>query len=276
MSATDPRRDRGRLSRVGAVILALAVLVVLPGYLATRPGFFDRYPDLTRRYQSWSVSTHAEVGCSGCHVRPGPLPQAVHSVRMLGEFYLSLVTRARAPGIFGAPGNDSCLVCHSDLRTVSPKGDLRIPHRAHVSILEMECVDCHGFLVHESSPEGKHTPPMAGCLECHDGDTAKDSCWACHTEKATPASHRSDGWLVAHAKRAGDADCAKCHGWTEDWCARCHSELPRSHGKDWRATHGSRVKEHRGCEACHTGAFCIRCHGEVPKLNFNPALGLVE
>jgi CxxC motif-containing protein (DUF1111 family) len=40
--------------------------------------------------------------------------------------------------------------------------------------------------------------------------------------------------------------------------------------------HGAKVKAHRNCEVCHTGAFCTRCHGTVPQLNFDPALKLVK
>ncbi len=112
---------------------------------------------------------------------------------MVGEFYLSLVLRSESPSVFATPTNEACLECHNDLRSVSPKGDLQIPHRAHVTILKMECVECHDYLVHELNPSGKHLPTMAGCLRCHDGDTAKDTCTACHTQKAAPDSHQARG-----------------------------------------------------------------------------------
>jgi hypothetical protein len=195
---------------------------------------------------------------------------------MAGEFYLSIFARSRVPGVFATPTNEACLVCHSDLRTVSPTGDLRIPHRAHVSDLKMRCVECHAFLVHQKSPEGKHAPSMAGCLKCHDGDKAKSACSSCHTDKAAPPSHAGKDWLVVHGRTAAGADCVKCHKWAADWCADCHSQRPRSHGTDWRVAHGRRIAQHRGCEACHAGAFCIRCHGEVPQANFDPTLKLVR
>ena len=40
---------------------------------------------------------------------------------------------SREPTLFDKPTNEACLSCHIDLRTVSPKGDLNIPHRAHVA-----------------------------------------------------------------------------------------------------------------------------------------------
>lgn len=273
----DDRARRRRLrARIAAVAAALLLVVGLPGYLASRPSFFSRYPALEGRYKPWSVSSHAEAGCEACHISPGLLARSGYRARMTGEFYVSLFWRTRVPDVFGQPKDDACLVCHSDLRTVSPKGDLRIPHRAHVSILKVRCVVCHRYLVHELSPEGRHTPTMAGCLTCHDGDKAKNACSACHTEKAAPDSHRRAGWLIEHGSTAADAKCQGCHKWAKDWCADCHRQRPRSHGKDWREAHGAAVAKHRGCEACHAGPFCVTCHGEVPSRNLNPALSLVK
>jgi cytochrome c nitrite reductase small subunit len=268
--------SRRRLAIVLAIASALVLLAIVPGYLASRPDFFARYPALSSRYAPWTVSAHAGTPCDACHVRPGLLGRTAYRLRMVGEFYVSLVSRSRAPDVFAVPTDEACLVCHSDLRTVSPKGDLKIPHRAHVTILKMRCVECHRYLVHEKSPEGKRVPPMAACLKCHDGDKAKSACSTCHTQKAAPASHKAADWLVDHGGQTADAACQKCHRWAKDWCADCHSQRPRSHGADWRAAHGGRVAAHRGCEACHAGTFCIRCHGEVPKLNHDPALGLVK
>ena len=265
-----------RLALIGVAVFAVLALVALPGYLASRPGFFGRYPALSEQYEPWASSTHLEAGCEGCHVPPDPVPRAAYRARLVGEFYLSLVARSREPGYFKTPTNDACLACHSDLRTISPKGDLQIPHRAHITILEMDCVECHNYLVHELSPEGKHTPPMIECLRCHDGDIARDACTACHTQKAAPESHSAADWLVTHADETADPECVTCHKWKVDWCADCHRDLPRSHTSDWRAIHRDRVAEHRNCEACHEGDFCERCHGVVPQLNYDPTLELVE
>lgn len=271
-------RPAGRhaLLAFGLAILAVGVLIVLPGYLAAKPSFFGRYPTLHNQYKPWSSSTHVEAGCEGCHVPPSPVDRGVYRVRMIGVFYSSLVSKSKAPGVFAKPTNDACLACHSDLRSVSPKGDVQIPHRAHVSILKMQCVECHNYLVHELSPEGKHSPPMLECLRCHDGDTAKNACSACHTQKAAPATHSGSDWLVLHAKESADPACVRCHKWKDDWCADCHRSRPRSHGSDWRAVHGAQVKKHRSCEACHDDAFCTRCHGDVPQLNYDPTLELVN
>ncbi len=272
---SDPR-SRHRLLTAGLAVLAVLVLVVLPAYLTSRPGYFSKYPGLADKYGPWSKSTHAEAGCEACHVPPSFGARAVYRVRMVGAFYASILSRRTVPNVFAEPTNEACLVCHSDLRSVSPAGDLQIPHRAHVGVLKMKCVQCHDYLVHELSPEGKHTPPMIGCLTCHDGDKAKNACTACHTAKAAPATHSSADWLIAHGSHRDDPACVTCHKWKADWCADCHAKRPPSHTDDWRTTHGAAVKVHRSCEACHEGAFCVRCHGEVPQLDFNPALKVVK
>lgn len=269
-------RTRRPAVRLGIAALVIAVLVIVPGYYALQPGFLMRYADLSAPVETWSASTHADFTCQSCHVPPALTSQAAYSARMLGEFYLSLVSPGRRLDVFVPPTSASCEHCHVELVTTSPKGDLIIPHRAHVDVLRLPCVKCHAFLVHEKSPEGKHTPPMAACLTCHDGTQAKSSCVTCHTAKAAPDSHKAADWLVVHPAQQQTGDCATCHGWTKDWCADCHARRPPSHTTKWRSTHALAVKVSRNCENCHTADFCVRCHGDVPRLNYDPAIKLVQ
>jgi hypothetical protein len=265
-----------RVSAVSALVaLAVLVLVGVPTYLALRPSFMERYDKYEEPYATWSESTHSEVACRRCHIKPGIVAQTAYAARMLGEYYLSLAPIAREPDLLQPPSNEACNRCHMDLRTVSPSGDLNIPHRAHVDMLGMRCVQCHSHLVHEPGPHGTNTPSMEGCLTCHDGTTAKADCSACHTDKDPPDTHLQATWLVEHGA-AADESCSSCHEWTEGWCGDCHAKRPRSHGEDWRARHRYGVEEHRNCEVCHTGEDCIRCHGIVPPLNLDPSVTLVR
>jgi len=274
--ATSKSHKRKLLLRWGLVALAIIVLVIVPGYLSSRPEWLQRYSKLDPAYQTWSTSVHAKATCQQCHVPPRVVPQVAYHARMLGEFYLSFAMPGREPKIFPKPTNEACQHCHLDLRTVSPKGDLNIPHRAHVTVLKLECIRCHKYLVHQKSPEGKNTPTMAGCLTCHDGVKAKNACKTCHTNKVEPLTHRAANWNIVHAEKVKGGKCTTCHKWNEHWCTTCHEKRPRSHTANWRTTHGDQVKIHRSCEACHEASFCKRCHGEVPQTNFNPALKLVK
>jgi hypothetical protein len=260
----------------GVVVVTLGLLVALPAYLASQPSFLTRYPYLSDRYSTWAQSAHKDVPCQACHVPPGLIDQAGYSVRMLGAFYVSLASPEATLPPFVRPTIAACSSCHATLITTSPKGDLKIPHRAHVDVLKVECATCHQYLVHELSPEGRHTPAMAACLTCHDGKQAKNACSTCHTAKAAPESHSASDWVVIHPQEQAKVDCAKCHGWTANWCADCHSRRPTSHVETWRKTHGAAVEVRRDCEACHASSFCTTCHGDVPQTNFDPALKLVQ
>lgn len=273
--AIDPARRKLYL-RLGAIALALTVFVIAPAYMGAQPGFMKRYPNMEASHDTWETSVHAKVSCQTCHVEPDFAAQAKYNVQMLGEFYVSLVARSREPDLLARPTNEACSSCHIDLRTVSPSGDLNIPHRAHVDVLGIDCVECHEFLVHELSPEGKHVPRMIACLDCHDGEQAKDACVVCHTEKAAPENHGTAEWLIVHPQMQDSEDCESCHGWTPDWCVECHTRRPSSHVERWRTVHRDTVEVRRNCEACHEADFCIRCHGEVPLLNWDPDLALVE
>lgn len=264
------------LLRAAIVAIVVIAFIIIPGYIASQPSFMRRYPRFAPEYQTWSTSVHAEVPCQRCHVAPGFLAQTGYSLRMLGEFYLSAVSPSTQPKLFPPPTNAACQSCHVDLRTVSPSGDLNIPHPAHVILLKMRCITCHAYLVHTTNPTGTHTPAMATCLTCHNGRTAKNGCSTCHTNKGEPVNHRSPNWVIIHPQMQTKMDCKGCHAWTPNWCATCHAQRPKSHTANWRAIHGQAVKVHRNCEACHEAAFCIRCHGDVPQLNFNPALKLVK
>ncbi len=269
---------RRRLAaRAGIAALVVAVFAILPGWYALQPGFLTRYPNLAASYKSWASSPkHSKVTCQSCHVAPDLPSQAVYDVRMLGEFYLSFVMPGRRLDVFATPTSAACSKCHVNLISVSPSGDLIIPHRAHTDVLRLECVRCHSDLVHQPNAAGKDIPVMATCLTCHDGTQAKNACTTCHTAKATPESHRAANWDTIHATQVDKVDCAKCHAWTANWCADCHARRPASHTATWRTDHPQAVKAHRNCEVCHTGSFCITCHGVVPQLNFDPALKLAQ
>jgi hypothetical protein len=55
---------------------------------------------------------------------------------MLGAFYTSIVFKSAHGTLLATPTNEACRSCHPDWRTVSPTGDLKIPHRAHVVVLK--------------------------------------------------------------------------------------------------------------------------------------------
>ena len=260
-SSTPPAR-RHWLRWVAIGLAALIVfLLVLPVFSTLQPGYYRRYPGMGKRMDSWAASTHSKVSCADCHVDPGARGFLTFWARSIPAFYSQLVSGASSTNLLRAPDREACQKCHTTYRTVAPSGDLRIPHRAHVVVLGMECKTCHKNLVHSPNRRGFNRPEMEDCLTCHNGDDASNECSDCHTNKAAPENHTQKDWLQVHGQMAEAIDCAQCHDWTPKYCEACHTQRPASHTGNWKSAHAEPAKARGdGCLVCHKKAFCEECH----------------
>jgi len=262
----DVKNKRSRrfwwLLAAGIVLLVL-VVAFLPQFSTMQPGYYRRYEGMPARMDNWSSSTHARFNCVACHVEPGLKGYVNHGLAAIPDFYSQLFFGAKSTNMFQPPSVAACQKCHTNYRQVSPNGDLLIPHKAHVVVLKMNCVECHKDLVHTANEKGYNSPKMSTCLaKCHDGTTATNKCTKCHTRKQTPESHAKKDWLEVHSQQIATEDCGKCHGWTPDYCNDCHKNRPASHVGNWKTGHAAAAKERgKGCLVCHGGEkFCKKCH----------------
>lgn len=254
-----------RLLMWGAIGLGVAVIVLLtlPVFSVLQPDYYRRYPTLGLRMDHWKTSTHSRIGCGECHIEPGAKGFATFAAASIPAFYSQLLNGSDKTNLLKAPTRAACRKCHTQYRSVAPSGDLLIPHKAHVEVLNMECVTCHEDLVHSMNRRGFNRPEMETCLEeCHDGDKASNKCTDCHTRKQTPKSHSQDDWLKVHGAAAEEQDCGACHDWTPGYCGDCHSKRPASHVGNWKEDHASHARKRKdGCLVCHGGEkFCKECH----------------
>ena len=262
MAATAPQ-TAGRSP--ASSVLALLLLVVLPGFLATRPGFFGRVPSLSEKYETWSTSTHAEAGCEECHVPPGvvartALPRA-HGRRVLPLARLPLAGAER-------------------LRHADERGVPRVPQRPAHRLAQGRPADPAPRARHRPEDEVRRVPRLPR-----------------PREESRGQAHPADGRLPALPRRRHREE--QLHGVPHQEGRAREPPRPRTGRSSTRrrrptpsataATSGprtgastatravrgrtartgaprtaSRSTKHRSCEACHDGAFCIRCHGEVP------------
>jgi len=256
---------RGRIKTIVLIGAAVAVFVLLalPGFSKLQPDYYRRYPGLGERMDHWSTSTHAKITCAQCHVEPGAVGYLSFAVKSIPAFYSQLAGGANEDNLLDAPGKDACQKCHTTYRKVAPSGDLLIPHRAHVEVLDMDCVACHKDLVHSLNDRGFNRPEMETCIEqCHDGDKATNECVKCHTRKNTPESHVATDWPQTHGQVEDITQCDDCHKWTPDYCTECHEKRPASHAGNWKKGHAEPAKARGdGCLVCHGGQeFCEECH----------------
>jgi hypothetical protein len=248
---------------VGSVaVFALLVGLALPIFSTLQPAYYERYAQLRPRIQSWRKSTHSTVPCASCHIEPGPLGFVSFAAKAIPDFYSQLIEGPKSTNLLTVPTTAACRKCHTNYREVSPNGDLKIPHRAHVAILNIGCPFCHRNLVHSVNAKGFNTPSMTTCLVCHNGKRAENACTTCHTRKEVPANHKQKDWLAIHPTMTKTMDCASCHAWAPDYCAQCHrSRRPPSHVGNWKTAHAGPARANRKmCLVCHSQKFCDDCH----------------
>lgn len=246
------------------MIFIIVLMISVPMYITTRNQYCSTCHAMEQYYSSWEHSTHAYADCVGCHVAPGLANDVSHVYRSTREVYTNLISSPQHSANFTLPTNEICFSCHTEYRTISASGDLLIPHKQHVKLRNLQCVNCHRYLVHYKNPEGKNTPSMTICYKCHNGVQAPKDCKTCHTKKSFPDSHKAADWYEVHgglAKSQGK-ECAKCHGWTPKYCEECHQKRPPSHaGVIWRTNHKEQAKTREsGCYVCHGKTFCKNCH----------------
>ena len=181
-------------------------------------------------YESWAKSSHKEVECVACHVRPG-LSGWIHDKAWNG-------TKDLAITLFGTPtdphnlqakvDSNVCLGCHRNILRVSEVAVRDLPppvkevglvmsHRAHMEAFDKRaqgegCTTCHAAVVHERPIKGYPIVIPRGHV------SADSKPWKPEHPEGT----------VLH-KRAL-ADCFRCH--------------------DNKTEHEGKVVS-RKCETCH-------------------------
>ncbi len=157
---------------IGAIIAAAVALggVAIP--LTNHPTFCASCHTIRPSHDSWVRSTHKEVECISCHVRPG-IEGWVHDKAWSG-------TKDVAIYLFGSPpaphdlrahvDSSVCLSCHRNILRVSeiavrdlppPVKDvgLIMSHRKHMEAFGQRekgegCTTCHSGIVHDRPIKG--------------------------------------------------------------------------------------------------------------------------
>jgi nitrate/TMAO reductase-like tetraheme cytochrome c subunit len=198
--------------------------------LTNHPKFCAGCHTIAPSYDSWAKSTHKEVTCVACHVRPG-IEGWVHDKALNGTKDVMIY-------LFGSPtephnlkatvDSDVCLGCHRNILRVSEIAPRDLPppvkdvglvmsHRTHMDAFRVRaqgegCTTCHSGIVHEAPVKGYP-------IVIPRGHVSADS------EPWYP-DHLEGSYLRTRAL----SDCFRCH--------------------DGKAEHQGRVLS-RKCETCH-------------------------
>ncbi|MGQ0809645.1 MAG: cytochrome c3 family protein [Nitrospiraceae bacterium] len=215
---------------IGVVVVGAVLLggVAIP--LTNHPKFCASCHNITPSYDSWLVSSHKDVTCVACHVRPG-VGGWLEDKAFAGtkDVLITLFGRPTdAHNLQAKVHSEVCLSCHRNtlrMSEVAPRDlpppvnevGLIISHRKHMDAFEKRgegegCTTCHSQVVH-----GKLIKGYSNIIPR--GHVSADS-------KPWHPDHPEGSKLRA----AGLADCFRCHDGKTEYegkalsrkCETCH------------------------------------------------------
>jgi len=213
-----------------ALVVGTAALssVALP--LTDHPRFCASCHNIAPSYESWVKSSHKDVSCVDCHIRPS-LEGWLHDKAWNGSKDIAIYlfgTPTDAHNLKATVDSQVCLSCHRQILRVSEVAPRDLPppvkdvglimsHRKHLEAFEARgqgegCTTCHSGVVHERPIKGYP-------IVIPRGHVSADS-------KPWPPDHPEGSYLQTRAL----ADCFRCH--------------------DGKAEHRGKVVD-RKCETCH-------------------------
>jgi cytochrome c nitrite reductase small subunit len=230
---------RLNIPKIAVILITLAVLGVVAAAIAipltNDPRFCASCHTIKPSYESWAVSTHKEVTCVACHVRPtfeGFMEDKV--IKGMHDVWVTFVgTPKRPEDLKATVHSEVCLSCHRNMLRISElatrdlsgplkKAGLIMEHRKHMEAFNKRgkgegCTTCHATVVHSQPYKGYSS--------------------------VVPRGHIKLDELPKAEREALDASMVKAHR-TSD-CFRCHDGKQEYEGKILS----------RKCETCHTQAL---------------------
>lgn len=273
---TEIIESQQKVKRLKIIILILILIVVIPllflGGMAisSTSTFCALCHEMKPEAMTWKASIHSQISCADCHVESGVLNIGAYKLGSPTHFSTHITSNYQIPiKIKGKISNDVCLGCHTYARTFTPPIDVKMPHREHIEVFKLNCVDCHYKVAHGGIYERKLTddgvfeswsPDMAkvqvqpqftevvmeDCIACHKTRKGPTNCSACHSEIVEPQSHQTNKWDNEHGKEAlanGTNECNKCHSITNT-------------GKK------SKVSNNTVVQYVRNNSFCNDCHSK--------------
>ncbi|HEY3198674.1 MAG TPA: NapC/NirT family cytochrome c [Nitrospirales bacterium] len=226
-----------KIPRIAVIVITLAVLGVVAAAVAipltNDPKFCASCHTIKPSYQTWVVSTHKEVTCVACHVRPtfeGFVQDKV--IKGTHDVWVTLIGHPKKPDDLKATvHSEVCLSCHANMLRISElatrdlpgplkKAGLIMEHRKHMEAFKKRdkgegCATCHATVVHGRPYKGYPIVVPRGHIKMDDLARAEKEALEASMVKA----HRT-------------SDCLQCHDGKQEYagkvlsrkCATCHTE----------------------------------------------------
>jgi nitrate/TMAO reductase-like tetraheme cytochrome c subunit len=260
------------------VIIAVLLLLITTGggimsyrfydFTQNNPKFCVSCHLMQEAFDQWAESVHKGINCHDCHHL---------SVPEMNNLLVSFVLHRpdKVPDRHGkiiVPWR-YCVGCHWEKKeefASAPLINQSRMHAKHYFMEQIECSKCHGYILHEFTPEERF------CMKCHQGKTVHGTgmeqlaCLNCHTDR-TPDL------------RPGRNKCLFCHG-DETVRQKLMEEgsLDVTHYRPSQETIDRAIKINVpkdapmqfNCYACHKPhqevrpdwGNCLVCHRNIPQV----------
>ncbi len=285
------------VNRWKLLVISLVVFVGLIGFvggaiaLTNSPAFCKTCHEMAPEHVTFEASSHNQITCVQCHIKPGNVNMVMHKVESLKEVYYH-ITGVPDPIVQTvAVLDENCKQCHTDKRMITPGGDLTIKHKEHIKE-NIPCITCHSGVVHakvvERGINGSTTydkwttkngdklmgseymkPNMGTCIDCHTQVNQGKKPWEDYSYSIPENPHEEEHGTADAGKKeeytkkeikAQDVIFETINSQKQDVklsmeCSSCHQKenTPINHQNvDWNKNHGSSsIKELDNCLNCH-------------------------
>ncbi|CRK81391.1 cytochrome c3 family protein [Neobacillus massiliamazoniensis] len=250
------------VSLIGCIVIFGGGYGVLS--LTNSPAFCSICHEMQPEHTSYTASSHNEISCVQCHVKPGMVNMVTHKVKSLKEVYYHVtgVPNQIVQTEEEAISNQNCLQCHSKNRLVTASGDLIVNHKGHIND-GIPCITCHSGVVHAKmgareinvaadrskwTPENAQKlmeekylkPNMGTCIDCHDKVNKGEKPWkdVAYSVPPNPEEKKADTEKVKSSEGTDAAQAAHNKN-TQDIILQAVGKQQKD------------VKVSMACETCH-------------------------
>lgn len=220
---------------------------------------------------SFKTSSHAAMGCMGCHTDPGQINFVKAKITDGAKDVYGHLFGYQKPIHTSVP-NARCLSCHLTIHSRNTFRQLEVAHDKHLA-KNVSCMKCHQRVGHQSmtlaaadrdkvvavSFDQTHKQvTLQTCFAsgCHDGrnESARTTCATCHSnrQRVKPKSH-APGFLNTHGARAvsDPRGCLTCHKAEPTLTSWLRGEQSKTSARISERSAFTQLMSSKSCTECH-------------------------
>lgn len=253
------------------------------------PTFCSSCHEMQPEYTTYTASSHSDISCVQCHIKPGTINMLTHKMKSLKEVYYHVtgVPKQIVQTTEEAVSNQNCLQCHSKNRLVTASGDLKVNHKGHIKD-GIPCITCHSGVVHakiaardintevdrskwteqnaQKLIEEKYLRPNMGtCIDCHDKVNNGEKPWLDPSYSVPPNPEETEK-KAEETKQTAEAkttEATTTETQSTEAAAAAHDEKTQGIILQAIGKQQKDVKVSMACATCHKNIKTPKSHRTV-------------